>query len=181
MPVQFTDLVLDQYVRVLGIRRNHIQLAIDNCQQKKIVTPGRGLALNFYSRRLNESSTSPVILAQTATTGDGERVDAAFRLYEDLCPGVFDMSPTQMLFQLLETFGLEIKVGEQIRKIILDERIPLPKSSDTELVRVLNPLNHSYVQSSYVMVEEDKGEMVANCGMVWALDTTRYGAYLASR
>lgn len=83
--------------------------------------------------------------------------------------------PISILQNLIESFGLQIKIGQMIKKIYLQEEVEIASLNMGQLFEVLNPKNHSFITSSLIRLTEDKK---VDCALTFALDKDEYLKWL---
>lgn len=78
----------------------------------------------------------------------------------------------------IDRFGVQIRVGAETGKLILQQKVSM--NSDGEIAVVQSSERpESVLVQAFVKMTEENGFRVANCVLVYALDTARYREYLA--
>ncbi len=93
------------------------------------------------------------------------------------------LTPTLLLQAFVQRFGLTVQIGNQINKFILAEDIDITgKVTDlSEIFAINNPKNHSFVNSFFIRIDNQKDNSTIRCALVFAIDETEYMAWLKGR
>lgn len=173
MVVIFTDLYVNECERKLKINRNEVMQAYVNPdKQQKLVS--QGLLLRLYTKRLEKYH----LLLQCHEQDSGNFfVDLAFKVKDDIVGD--DGEPLQILEELISRFGLTVRVGNQQKKFIYNEMVPVSQSARPQtIIQVINPANHSFIQSAWFRLVDQPGQRFAQCALVFCLDSTTYSTYV---
>lgn len=98
----------------------------------------------------------------------------AFKISSDLCQEANLLSPIQLLARFADMYGLPVTVGDITSKFIFAHRIEVTSSDPTQLVSIHNPENHSFMNCLLLKVLQKDRTLVADCALVFCIDTTRY-------
>lgn len=139
------------------------------------------LRVELFSKRISYSIDEQYLLVCTHTQDGDILIDFAFRLLTDLVHELRTTEPILLLQQFALRFGLTIHIGHELSKFILMAAIPInPKNTSSELVKVLNPQNHSFIQSFFIRISQQNATTVANCALAYCIDVDDYLAWLNS-
>ncbi|MCK4339465.1 MAG: hypothetical protein KAW87_05715, partial [Candidatus Cloacimonetes bacterium] len=168
--------------------QNKFQITEDQAKQvitspdKQQATKFDNLDLKFFVKEKFEPGGKYYLLVCTHLKDGNFLVDLAFRILSELVEEVKTLEPIVLLQQLALKFGLTIRIGQKLNKFIFSESIPIKPSHDqTKLVEVLNPENHSFLQSMFVKIEQRGDIKIANCALAFCIDSDRYLSWLLGR
>jgi len=139
----------------------------------------------FFVKKMHEPEGEYCLLICTHLKNGNLLVNLAFRILPELVEEVKTLDPIILLQQLALKFGMPIQIGDQIKKFIFRESIPIKASHEQtkleKLAKVFNPANHSFIQSMFIKIEQ-KGEIeVANCAIAFCIDLNRYLSWLMDK
>jgi len=179
MNIYFSDW-FNRFAPEFGIRRNHVERAVLDPDKTKDVIPDDGLAIKFFCKHITQTTPPHWLLVYCRQEQNEDlSVDMAYRLYSDLHPDFGSLTPTEMLYELTQRFGIEVEVGEQKRKLILQETIEAaPGQNEIPLTKIQGSQGSEPISSMYFRIREDEGRRVFDCVLVYSLDTEKYLAYL---
>jgi hypothetical protein len=178
MSLVFTQQFHDVCTRWFGIREADVQdvLATPDAQQWHQIDD---LTLGLYTKRRQRSGSQAYLLVCTRKVAENQNVDLAFWIFPDLTAGLNLLEPLILLQQLVGRFGLTLRVGNQLNKFIFRETIILHGLVNASPVfEVINPENHSFVQSIFVKVTEDGDTRHIHCALAYCIDTDAYTRWL---
>ena len=175
----FTDLFKQECQAKFRVGKKHVRNAVANPDAQDIVQLDDTI-LGFFVKRETQPTGETYLLVCTRSKDTNWFVDLAFRILPDLVDIVGTLEPLALLQGLALRFGLTIKIAHQLNKFIFREAIPVKDWSDdpTKLVEVVNPSNHSFVQSMYFKIEQEDTFNVANVALAYCIDTEEYLAWL---
>lgn len=177
MKIQFSDYFVQEPEAKFGITKNQVIQATrtpDSAQQLEY----NGLELAFFTKQLAGTSRQRLLLVLAQQSDDTLLINTAFFLPPDLPRSVGSIEPLILLQEFSQRFGLTIRIGAQLSKFVLQQMIPLNQPVGMEVVRVLNPLNHSFQQQFYFRFEQQGDFPVVLCGLAFCIDTDEYLAWL---
>jgi len=181
MRIIFTDLFKKECRDKFQITEDQVQQAITN-PDKRQVANFDDLSLRFFIKRMPEPQGEHYLLVCTRLEGSNLLVDLAFRILPELVEEVKTLNPIILLQQLALKFGLTIRVGQQLNKFIFRESIPIKSSIEpAKLVEVLNPKNHSFIQSMFIKIERQGDMKIANCALAFCIDEDKYLSWLIGK
>lgn len=133
--------------------------------------------LGFFVKRFDSQS---LLLLCAHQHDNNWIVDLAFQLPTDLMGNTSSLEPLVLLQAFAHRFGLQIRVGQQFNKFIFQENLPIKNTQNslTNLVEIINPLNHPYVQNIHLKIEQRDDHKSANVALAYCIDMTLYLAWL---
>lgn len=181
MGIVFTDLFKKECRDKFRITEDQVQQVITNPDEQQVVSFDE-LTLRFFVKRIFEAEVEYYLLVCTRLENGNLLVDLAFKILPELIGEVKTLEPIILLQQLALKFGLTIRIGQQLNKFIFRELIPLKSSAEpAKLVEVLNPENHSFIQSMFIKIEQQGDMKIANCALAFCIDSDRYLSWLMGR
>jgi len=118
-----------------------------------------------------------LLVLETGNEQQGE-TSAAFSTYPELAKNVHELRPLAVLRSFTESFGLMIRVGSQVGKLILQESIHAAGGKEQNLIQGVEPPRGSFSQHLYLRVEEGPPR-VAQVALAFAVDDELYGVWLS--
>lgn len=179
MSLTFATYFAETFSTPLGIRRNHVEAALANPDQMTDIVRPHGLLIKFYTKFVDMSPRPHTLLIQTSKINGTDTVVAAFKLFPDLTPDFPLLNPAQCLYHLTSRFGVEVTVGEQVHKLVLDERISL-ENEPVRAVSFKEPGVNNFFQQGYHRVDTSDGTHHLDCALVYCIDMTEYCRYVDS-
>jgi len=177
----FTDLFKKECRDKFRITEDQVRQAIINPDEQQFANFD-DLSLRFFIKRIPEHQGEHYLLVCTRLEGGNLLVDLAFRILPELVEEVKTPDPIILLQQLALKFGLTIRIGQQLNKFIFKESIPIKSSIESaKLVEILNPENHSFIQSMFIKIEQQGDMKVANCALAFCIDLDSYLSWLMGK
>lgn len=181
MNIIFTDLFNKESRDKFQITEAQVQQAITSPDEQETANFDE-LELRLYVKQIPHGGGKCYLLVCTRWDSGNLFVDLAFRILPELVDEAKTLSPIILLQQLAQKFGLTIRIGQQLNKFIFRERIPMKSPFEpTKLVEIINPDNHSFMQSIFIKIEQQGGENIANCALAYCIDSDSYLSWLAGR
>jgi len=182
MKIIFTDLFKKKCRDKFQITEYQVQQVITSPDEQQVAN-FEDLSLRFFIKRILEPQGQHyLLLICTHLEGSNLIVDLAFRILPELVEEVKTLNPIILLQQLALKFGLTIRIGQQLNKFIFRESIPIKSSVEpAKLVEILNPANHSFIQSMFIKIEQQEDIKVAHCALVFCIDEDRYLSWLMGK
>ena len=181
MRIIFSELFKNECQNKFQITEDQVKQVITS-PDKQQATKFDNLDLKFFVKEKLEPGGKYYLLVCTHLKDSNFLVDLAFRILSELVEEVKTLEPIILLQQLALKFGLTIRIGQKLNKFIFSESIPIkPSHEQTKLVEVLNPENHSFLQSMFVKIEQQGDMKVANCALAFCIDSDRYLSWLVGR
>lgn len=145
-------------------------------QRDKLEQVNFGEKTDYYlfSKRTTWKEKPSLVLALGSKDGETFSYLFAFRLPSKIMKDAELLTPIEMLAFFANNYGLPFKIGGKIGKFIYQEKISLPKNvSKANIVHIINPNNHSFMQSMMIKFEESSTGISVNCGIAFAINTTK--------
>ena len=179
MNIIFTDLFKDECQSKFRITKKHVRKAITSSDAQEIVQVD-DLVLGFFVNREVRPKDETYLLVCTRQKDNNWLVDLAFRMHPDLIDSAGTLEPLILLQALCQKFGLSIRIANQFNNFIFREVIHSEGRSvdPIKLVEVLNPSNHSFVQSMFIKFKPHHNYCEVNVALAYCIDTEEYLAWL---
>lgn len=139
--------------------------------------------ISFFVKKVSKGDSHFYLLTFAKTNGENLDVILAFKVLPELAPDLETPKPLILLQKLVERFGLSMQIGNQFNKFIMSEEIISSDSTldATEVIDILNPKDHSFINSFFMRTENQKGALVIKCALAFVIDETEYMAWLNGR
>lgn len=182
MKVEFTEVFEQNCQGKFQITREQVRQTVINPDSQQILQLD-GLVIGFFIKRITRQSPEFLVLTCARKDGEDWLVDLAFKVLPELVVGLGVIEPLMVLQQLVHRFGLTLKIGHQLNKFIMQEEIPIEEGmkESTQILEVLNPANHTVVQSMFMKIDDHNGNRSIKCAIAYALDTDEYTSWLLGR
>jgi hypothetical protein len=182
MNLIFTDLYEQEVREKFGITRNHVRDALNSPDSQSAITL-EDFEIVYYIKRILHSKGKLYLLVATHKIAEDIFVDLAFRILPELISDINTIEPIIVLQELIQRFGLTIRIGYQLNKFIFREIIPIDNSNsdETQLVQIINPNNHSFLQSIFMKIENQGSVKIVNCAMAFCIDTDEYSEWVQGK
>jgi len=178
MNVTFSDIFNHEVAENFGIKKELVQQVLDNPESESRVVLDE-LILGFYIKRVVIDKKDYCLLVCTRIQDNSIFVDLAFKILPELVITIKTVEPIIVLQELAQKFGLSIRIGSQLNKFIVRETIPIEKGVETtNIVNIINPKNHSFLQSIYLKIQQQNDTQLINCAIAYCIDTDKYRAWL---
>jgi len=178
MNIVFTELFNKECRDKFQVSEAQVEQAITSPNEQEVAKLDE-LEIRFFVKQMLQAGDKYYLLVCTRWDGSNLLVDLAFRILPDFVEELRTLKPIILLQQLTLKFGLTIRVGQQFSKFIFRELIPLKLSDEpTKLVEVVNPENHSFMQSMLIKIEQEGDTKIANCALAYCIDSDRYLSWL---
>lgn len=128
----------------------------------------------FATKNINDNFLLLVIALEK---NNELNIEIAYKVTNNLENGLNLRNPLYIFEKFINEFGLEVKIQDLTKKLILLQKINIVSDGTTNLVSVLNPNNHNYYLSQMFRVNSDK---TIDCALVYALDENLYQESLKS-
>ena len=161
-----------------GIRPGHAIDAVAYHDQVEVAHFADLDPVTLHLKFIPKAKPPSYLLVLEEPQGANTALTDIFRLYDDFDLPLDEQTPLEILSAVAQRFGLEVTIGDQTEKFFLRKRIPM-SSLDPRKAIVLHkpPEGHAAGgMTRFMFVENDPYELLA--GLVYALDLTRYLAYL---
>jgi len=180
--VKYTPLFKEMASERYGVRSALVDRLIRHPDREQAVNFESGLILKFFAGRVPFTRPKQYLLTYGRVNGNELEITRAFKVYSDFHPDVESLTPIQLLIEIAERFGLEVTVGRLKGKLLFNQKVPISEAvSGTQLVSIQNPKDHSFLQEMAVMITQEGDQRIANCSLVYCIDTDTYTRYLKGR
>lgn len=139
-----------------------------------------GAKAGFATKWFSRAGFSARLLVCCQIDGSKYQVQSAYWIRGDLVANVMEPDPFLLLQQLVDRFGLPIKVGSMYGKFIYHEIAEQPFAEGETLVfEVANPLDHNIcVSLRFKPIVGSDGLGKVDCWLVYCIDVTAYESEL---
>jgi hypothetical protein len=166
------------------IWRKHIREALDKPDHQQTVRIYE-LDLQFYVKRESSSRGDTILVVICQEREQKWHVASCWRLPPDLA-GAADIDitdPLALMRRLALKYGLAFKIGQQRKRFILQEIVPLGTEAVNPgtIVSIENPNNRSFAQVMFLKLEKRDEGMVAVCALACCIDKDKYRDALFGR
>ncbi|MEO9294640.1 MAG: hypothetical protein ABI347_03470 [Nitrososphaera sp.] len=158
-----------------GITREVVRDAIAQPDKEQRLS-SQGLTLILYSKKMDPAY---YLVVNTHVQGTDLMVDLAFRLKKELVDEAGTTLPFPLMQAVALRFGLAVKVGERESKFIYNEVIPVSSRDIKQVMRISNPENRPLVSSIWMRMLQNEMGYLAQCALVFCIDSQAYGEWLA--
>src|SRR4029077_2186948 len=178
--VRLTTEIQERLIKKYGISPSQV-LEVLEAPDRTDEIDFQGLTVRIHAKP-NDSMEPPCTLVILESVKDGESaVDFAFRAYPELEPAknLHELRPIEILRLLTNSFGLLIRAGNKVGKLIAQEKFAAPADKDFNLVESMEAPRGSFSQHCYFKIEEGPPRE-AQIAMAFAIDDELYGLWLDS-
>lgn len=177
----FSELFKNECECKLQIIEDQVRQVIANPDETETVKFD-DLELIFFIKKLPHLESENFILVCSHLKDENLLVDLAFRILPELVDEIKTIQPIILLQELALKFGLTIRIGQQHNKFIFRESISLKSSQDLKkLIEIMNPYNHSFMQSIFIKINQKGNIKIANCALAYCIDSDKYMAWLMGK
>jgi hypothetical protein len=152
MNVIFTELFNIECKDKLNIPYERVQEALINPDAQQTLKLD-DLELCFFIKQGDAIfGNKRILLVCSRKENESTLIDFAFIVPLELIDSDNIIEPLIILQELVQKFGLMIRIGNQINKFIFNESIPIDMNNPdmTKIIEITNPLNHSFMQQGSV-------------------------------
>jgi len=178
LEIKFTDLFLKECRDKLRITESQVIEAVtcpDECQNVSL----DDLELKFFLKKEHQQWGEDYLLVCSQYKNNCLFIDSAFYIPSEFIRELKTPEPVILLQQLALKFGLPIRIGLQLNKFIFRESIHIESlDNKPELVEILNPENHSFIQFMFIKIEQQGSMKIANCALAFCIDMDEYLSWL---
>lgn len=137
----------------------------------------QGLTVRIHTKLSNSMQPLCTLLVLETVKGDERAVSTAFRAYPELTQNLQELRPLKVLQLLTDSFGLLMRVGNKVGRLILQERFDAPTDKNVNLVQGLDAPRGAFSQHIHFKIEEGPPREV-QCALAFVIDDELYGAWL---
>jgi hypothetical protein len=171
MTVQFTQEYVEECEKKFDLKRQNVIDTYTNSDKKQRLLAD-GLAIHFFLKQFDEYYL--LVCGSKQSHEPDLKVSSAYKLMRDFVSQQSGLEPLDILKSLAMKYGLLIKIGNKQSKFYFNELVPLHNVNGTNTLGISNPLNHSFMQNFWIRINDNGYEKVAQCALVYCLDTTEY-------
>lgn len=166
------------YAEGQGVRRSHAEEAIALADQKHTIN-FEGLAIHMYARSLPDLRVPYTVHVTTTETPQGQRVEGALKVYDDLREGITALSPLEMLEAFASELGAPVEVGGREYRFLVSKYLPLAGTGPKKpFIGVKKEHGDGRNLSMQMHVKLSADKQTVQVAMAWCLDLGAYRAYL---
>ena len=170
----FTDYFRKECEDKFNTDMSKVVEAIQKCDRGESIRFNSQKEMILFSRHIMDKKREFNIVALSEKVNQRLIVHLAFKIFDDLCPEVYLLSPVQLLARFASSYGLPVTIGDLTSRFILAHKIPVKSSDPTKIVTIHNPENHSFLVNFLFRIDEVNGQYFANCALLFCIDSTRY-------
>ncbi|HVX02831.1 MAG TPA: hypothetical protein VHA09_06725 [Nitrososphaera sp.] len=175
MATIYTELFQKECENKFGMTREVVRDAIAQPDREQRLE-SQGLTLILYSKKLPGSDDR--LIVSTHVQEQHLLVDLAFRLKKEMVDQAKTTLPFPLLQALALRFGLPVKIGDRESKFVYNEILPTTSQDIKKVLRIGNPENKQLVSSIWVRMLQNRMGFLAQCALVFCLDSQAYQAWL---
>lgn len=142
-----------------------------------------GLKIVLAARHVAKRENDFYLLVCGEILGEGDTyiIHWAFKILCSLCSEIHLLSPLQLLTRFIQDFGMPISIGSLTGKLIAYHKIGVSDTDPSKVIEIANPNNHPYFSSFFIRIHTEQGKPIADCALVFCVDTTKYMQWLKAR
>ena len=168
---------------VSGIRRTHVEYAIQNPNKVQSLTLSNDDSSYIFQRYVEEAKDPYLLLILTYMKDSSTRiVQYALKIYPSLTRDIKEKTPLEILDLFANRFGLNIKIGNNNRKFYWKEKIAVNKFpySTEQPLEIENPNDK---ETAFISAfKSERGiQTVIDCSLCFCLDYDKYYAWINSQ
>jgi len=174
----FSDLFKNESSKKFNISEEEVRQTITGCDNYKRINLGPNHQILIYLKKL---STGYYLLVDCQLKGDQNVVQNAYKIFPDLFSEFESDEPMIVLEKFAQKFGLTIQIGTNEEKFIAGDSFPVDTSQQQQnIVKILNPTNHSFTQSMMIRMRDEVGAKFVDISLAYCIDTHEYLNYLSN-
>jgi hypothetical protein len=155
----------------LQIHEDNVKDAIIHYDTTQELTMN-GLHIVFYTKK--QVATQSIVIVCGNLAKENYIVQWAFSILSSQIDNPEENEPLVLIQQFARKYGLELRIGTQRSRFILKESFPLSNTTESDLLQVINPKNHSFFLVQYLQIKEEKNERIALCALAFCIDSDEY-------
>lgn len=181
MRVTFSEIFDREIKTKFGISREFVRHALEKPIAQSNINIDN-IEFVLFIEHVSFSTQEYYLLVIARKEDDKLFVDLAFKILPSLINDIRTIEPIVVLQEFAQRFGLSIRIGNQLNKFIIGEEVLIDDSSEAdEIVEIVNPYNHSFINTINIMIEEVKNQKVLKCRFVYCIDTDKYSEWLVDK
>ena len=171
---KLNDLIRRECVERFGIKPHQIRIALHNPDRTEDFGPLR------LKTRYNPLAGVGLLVLEDKSKGEPQP-HYVFKTYPNLVPDLETVPPSTLFKILMDRFGLPIRVGNAVGKLILNQKIPYPEGQDCSILEGAGPVPKDHSFTPHVLMRTVAGPpRHIEVFLAYSLDTTLYEEYLAA-
>ena len=175
--IVFGDLFKKEISKKYQISEDDVTKVIKGPDEVKRINLEFGHELIFYLKQMPEGYH---LLVDCHLKGNQVIVITAYKIFPDLLKEIDSDDPLVVLEKFANKFGLPIQIGGFEEKYIAGDSFPVGVGQDPrQIVKILNPQNHSLTQSMMMRVRNEGQFQFIDVSVAYCIDKDEYGKYLA--
>jgi hypothetical protein len=137
-------------------------------------TEFKGLALTFVLREFPQFPRPYYVLGYGERKGKGMNITMIWKIHpwDDL--NIHDFSPLQLLRRFATDFGLNIQIGNEVKRFYFHETLHVTATEPRNVIQILNPDKHEYVQQIFTRHEQENDGITIDCALGLCIDMFEY-------
>ncbi len=139
------------------------------------------LTLHFALRQIPQVPTPYYLLTYGRLEGERLQVKMAWKLAPDLHPDMDRVSPLNLLETFAREYGLAMTLGDHTSPFWAEESFSLSRDDWERGVQIATPLEHQYVQQTFLKVHADEHGLRVDCALAYCIDIDRYREWTGSK
>jgi len=170
----FSDLFKREFQNRFDISQADVIETIEKFDKDESIIFNKHKELLFFTHQIHSKRDFFILVC-------AERKDRsliiywAFKIFIDLCQEIQLLSPIQLLARFANIYGLPISIGKLTSNFIFIHKIKVNSSDPIHFVSINNPKNHSFINCFLLKVfQADRNLFIADCALVFCINTTRY-------
>ncbi len=169
-----SDAVRDLAQHEGGVRREQAIDAVETRDEVHHLSL-HTIRVSLYLKRTDTAPPSWV-LAQVIPTL--RYVEVAWRIYDDMCPGIEEMTPLGVLSAFTDRFGADFLCGEDQTptRLITVRVVPLSSQAPAEAIRIMGKRPTKWLK--VVHAKRDPSANKLHVAVAYALDVSAYSDWL---
>ena len=173
--IVFGDLFRNEISNQFQISENEVTQAIRGPDEIKRISLAPGYQLLFYVKQMPAGYH---ILVTGELKEDQFIVQNTFKIFPDLMKEIDSNDPLVVLEKFANKFGLPIQIGGFEEKYMAGDSFPILPGQNLNIVEIVNPQNHAFIQSMMMRVRNDNQSQFIDVSMAFCIDKDEYQKYL---
>lgn len=163
--------------KTLGVSERDVENTIKGPDEVKKIPLEMGRQLVFFIKKIDNNYN---LLVDTKWEGDKCIVISALKIPNNFIQEIGSKEPLIVLEKLANKIGLTIRVGQNEEKFIAGESFPIVSGGSHDIVQILNPNNHSFINSMLMRDRVEGGERYVDVQIAYCIDIVEYRKWINS-
>jgi len=160
MEYAFTDYFRKECEDKFHINKSMVVEAIQKCDREESIRFSSQKEMTLFSRHIVDKKREFNIVALGEKANQRLIVHLAFKVFDDLCPEVYLLSPVQLLARFASSYGLPVTISS---------------SDPTKIVTIHNPESHCFTVNFLFRIDNVNGQYFATCALLFCIGLTQLG------